>query len=58
MLDNYPDVLTINDVMSILHIGRSKTYEMLRTNVIPNIRIGKKFVIPKKAMIDFLEIEN
>ena len=58
MLDNYPDVLTINDVMSILHIGRSKTYEMLKTNVIPNIRIGKKFVIPKKAMIDFLEIKN
>lgn len=54
MLENYSDVLTVNDVMSILHIGRSKAYELLRLNTIQNIRIGKKYIIPKTVMIEFL----
>lgn len=54
ILDSYADVLTVNDVMNILHIGRNKAYELLRSKVIPNIRIGKKYVIPKNLMIEFL----
>lgn len=54
MLDSYSDVLTVNDVMNILHIGRNKAYELLRSKVIPSIRIGKKYVIPKNLMIEFL----
>lgn len=54
MLDSYSDVLTVNDVMNILHIGRNKAYELLRSRVIPSIRIGKKYVIPKNLMIEFL----
>ncbi len=40
--------------MVILHIGRSKVYELLRENTIPNLRIGKKYIIPKQLLIDFL----
>lgn len=54
MLDSYSDVLTVNDVMNILHIGRNKAYELLRSKVIPSIKIGKKYVIPKNLMIEFL----
>lgn len=54
ILDSYADVLTVNDVMNILHIGRIKAYELLRSKVIPSIRIGKKYVIPKNLMIEFL----
>lgn len=54
ILDSYADVLTVNDVMNILHIGRNKAYELLRSRVIPSIRIGKKYVIPKNLMIEFL----
>lgn len=54
ILDSYSDVLTVNDVMNILHIGRNKAYELLRSKVIPSIRIGKKYVIPKNLMIEFL----
>ena len=42
------------DGMVILHIGRSKVYELLRENTIPNLRIGKKYIIPKQLLIDFL----
>ena len=54
ILDSYADVLTAIDVMNILHIGRNKAYELLRSKVIPSIRIGKKYVIPKNLMIEFL----
>ena len=47
ILDSYADVLTVNDVMNILHIGRNKAYELLRSKVIPSIRIGKKYVLQK-----------
>lgn len=54
MLEKYSDVLTVSDVMSILHIGRNKAYELLKFSVIPSIRVGKKYIIPKSLMIDFL----
>lgn len=53
ILDSYADVLTVNDIMNILHIGRSKAYELLRSKVIPCIRIGKKYIIPKNLMVEF-----
>lgn len=54
MLNDYPDVLSVSDVMSILHLGRSKTYELLRLKAIPSIRLGKKFIVPKSMLIEFL----
>lgn len=54
MLESYSDVLTAEDLMVILQIGRSKVYELLRENTIPNLRIGKKYIIPKQLLIDFL----
>lgn len=53
MLENYSDVLTVQDLMSILHIGRNKAYELLRTNEISSIKIGKKYIVPKYLLIDF-----
>ena len=55
MLDNYPDVLTPEDVIKILNIGRNKGYELLNNGTIRSIRIGRKHRIPKKILIDFLE---
>ena len=54
ILDSYADVLTVNDLMNILHIGKSKAYELLRSKTIPSIRIGKKYLIPKNLFIEFL----
>ena len=54
MLESYSDVLTVQDVMMILHIGKSKAYELLRTNEIPSMKIGKKYIVPKHLLIDFL----
>lgn len=47
LLYNYSDVPTVEDVMKILHIDRSKVYELLQSKVIQSIRVGKKYIIPK-----------
>ncbi len=38
----------------MLHIGRNKAYELINTNVIESKRIGKKHIIPKIRVIEFL----
>lgn len=56
MLKKYPDVLSINDVMDILHLGRNKVYELLKQGALKSIRVGRKYIIPKKSMVDFLSV--
>ena len=56
MLEKYKDVLSVKDLCEILPIGKSKVYELLRTNAIKNLKIGSKFIIPKQNVVDFLNI--
>ena len=50
----YDEILSIEDVMEILHIGKNSVYSLLKSNEIRNIRVGKRYIIPKKSIIDFL----
>lgn len=52
---DYPDVVGIDELTQMLHIGKSKAYELLNTNAIQSIRIGRKYIIPKFRIIEFLE---
>lgn len=54
-LDNYPDVLTVDDIIEILMIGRNKTYQLIKEGRIKTIRIGRKHRIAKKILIDYIE---
>lgn len=58
MFSEYPDVVEINDLTQMLHIGRNKAYELLNTRQIQSIRIGKKHIIPKFRIIEFLTNSN
>jgi excisionase family DNA binding protein len=53
---DYPDVVTPEDVQNMLHIGRNRVYELLKTNAIKSIKVGKKYIIPKKSVINFLQL--
>lgn len=54
MLDQYEDVLTVSDLQIILAVGRNVAYSLLRTGTIPSIRVGKKYRIPKDAVLHYL----
>lgn len=55
MLENYNDILTVKDLQKILPLGRNNIYKLLATNTIKNIKIGKKILIPKEFLIDYLK---
>ena len=54
MLDQYEAVLTVIDLQEILNIGRNTAYALLNSGAIPSIRIGKKWRIPKDAVLHYL----
>ena len=54
MFENYPDIVSVETLMEMLHIGKSSVYYLLKTNQIKHVRVGKKYIIPKKAVIDFI----
>ena len=53
----YDDVVSVEDVMQMLHVGRSAVYKLLNEEKIKTVRIDKKFIIPKRSIIEFLTIQ-
>jgi excisionase family DNA binding protein len=53
----YDDVVTVNDVMKMLHIGKSNVYKLLKDNSIKSVKVGKRFIIPKRSVIEFVTIQ-
>lgn len=54
MFADYDDIVSINDIMKMLHIGRSNVYKLLREKEIKCVIVGVKYIIPKKSVIEFL----
>ena len=55
ILSEYPDVLTPEDVMHFLSIGRNTVYNILKTGELSSVKVGKQYRIPKKFMIQYLD---
>jgi excisionase family DNA binding protein len=53
-MDNTKLVYSVQETSKILNIGMNRTYKLLQSNIIPNVRIGKKILIPKKALENWL----
>ena len=54
MFNDYHDVVTVDDLQKMLRLGRSATYSLLKSGKIKTLKFGKKYIIPKKSVIDFL----
>ena len=54
MFTEYNDVVTVEEVMEMLHLGRVTVYKLMKTEKIHTLKKKKKYVIPKKSVIDFL----
>lgn len=51
-LDNYPDVLRINDIKDILRIGRNRAYKIIAE--IPHYKFGKIYYVTKVDLISYI----
>ncbi len=55
MLDNIDDILTVNDICKILKMGENMVYKLLKNGDIQSIRVGRKYLIPKEYIINFVK---
>ena len=50
MFSDFDDLLTIEELCSILTIGKNAAYSLLNTKQIKAFRIGRSWRIPKKSV--------
>jgi hypothetical protein len=55
MLNKYPDVLTVKQLSEALGIGINKAYELVNLRIIGSKRIGRRIIVPKTCLIDYLQ---
>jgi len=55
MFNDYPDIMSINDLRSALGIGRTKAYELVSAGEIRSIKVGKSIRIPKSSLLDYVK---
>lgn len=54
MLEQYDDVMTVAELQEVLNIGRNTAYALLSTGTIPALLIGKRWKIPREAVMCYL----
>lgn len=47
-------VYTVRETANILNIGMNKAYELIEQKKIPVVRVGRKFLVPKQALENWL----
>lgn len=53
--ENLPAVLNANQLAAALGISRAGAYQLLNTVTFPTLRIGKRLLVPKDKLIDWIE---
>lgn len=54
LFDSYPDVVSVEEIQQMLRIGKNAVYQLLKDGAIKSIKVGKRYVVPKKYIVDFL----
>lgn len=55
MFKSYPDVMTVKQVAAALGIGINKAYELVNDGTINCKRIGRKIIVPKLYLVDYIQ---
>lgn len=53
-----PDIMKVSDIVKVLHCSKNTVYELLKTGRIESIKIGRRILIPKTALVEFIVNEN
>ncbi len=57
-LDEYPLLLSVEDLISILRVGRSTAYDLVRAGKIRSVKVGRQIRTPREALLAFLSAET
>ena len=53
-MEEIPLTLTVDEAGQLLRIGRNSIYRLIDDGQIQVIRLGRKILIPRNALVDFL----
>ena len=56
MLNEYPDVMSIDEMCRALSIGKKTGYKLLQTGQIRFLKIGRAYRIPKINLLEYLQV--
>lgn len=54
ILEHCPDILTVVEAAEVSRIGRTMMYRFIQNGEIQHIKIGKKILIPRVYLQEFL----
>lgn len=54
MFDEYNDMLSVDDLMEILGIGKNAAYDLLRNDELKCFRLKGRWKIPKESVIEYV----
>lgn len=49
------EILTVEEVMELLNIGKNTAYSLLESGEIRAFRIGRMWKIPRKSVYDYID---
>ena len=53
-IEDYPDVVSVEEIQQMLRIGKNAVYTLLKDGVIKSVKVGKRYIVPKKYVVEFL----
>lgn len=54
MFENYPEIVTVEELQEMLRIGRSVAYKILKSGELRSLRLGAKYLIPRAWVVDYV----
>ncbi len=48
-------VYTVRETANVLNVGMNKAYELIQQKQIPYVRVGRRILIPKNALENWLK---
>lgn len=54
MFNEYGDMLTVEDLMEALGIGKNAAYDLLRNGELKCFRLKSRWKIPKESVIEYV----
>lgn len=56
--NEFPPVMTVEDLMSFLHIGRNSAYTLARSGKLKTFYVGKQIRITREALVEYISADN
>ena len=55
--DELPLMLSVSEVAAVLGISRAGTYELVKSDGFPSLKIGNRIVVPKEKFISWIDAQ-